>query len=67
MTQTITDQNGKTAELQLDGLGNLIREENQVGDEMVRSYQPGTSYLKSETQIIGLDDTPGATGDVRGM
>ncbi|MEX0819362.1 MAG: hypothetical protein WD070_07205 [Pirellulaceae bacterium] len=57
LTQTITDQNAKSGEVQFDTRGNVLREQNQLGEQTVRTYDPATDALLTETRIIGLDDS----------
>lgn len=58
-TQTITDQLGKSGQVQLDEKGNIIRETDQLGQTTLRTFVTGSdgiTYPASETQVIGLPD-----------
>ena len=57
LTEIVTDQNGKTSKSVFDTQGNVIRSENELGETVVRTYDPVSNAVLSERQIIGLDDS----------
>ena len=63
--QTVYDQFNKPSTVAIDPRGNLLREADQVGQTIVRTYSP-EDYLLSERRVIGqLDDAAnGETDDL---
>jgi RHS repeat-associated protein/uncharacterized repeat protein (TIGR01451 family) len=61
LTQTATDQLGNPATVKFDTRGNMVETANQEGVTTKATYEPGTGFLTSETQVIG---TPGGGDDL---
>jgi large repetitive protein len=60
-TETITDQLGKPSTLTMDDRGNLTQSVDQNGKITQATFEPGTPFKTSETQVVGA---PGGGDDI---
>jgi RHS repeat-associated protein len=61
LTQTVTDQLGHPATVKFDTRGNVVEAVDQEGVMTRATYEPGTGFVTSQTQVIGA---PGGGDDL---